>query len=51
MCSCGPGRRSARERPPRDPPIGGRSGSQTELLEQMIGEQGPDAGIELIGAR
>jgi glycosyltransferase involved in cell wall biosynthesis len=31
--------------------IGGRTGSQTSLLEQLVADQGPDAGIELIGAR
>lgn len=31
--------------------IGGRSGNETELLERLIADQGPDAGIELIGPR
>ncbi len=31
--------------------IGGRSGSQTELLDRLVGERGPDAGIDLIGSR
>ncbi|MGZ4681276.1 MAG: glycosyltransferase [Acidimicrobiales bacterium] len=31
--------------------IGGRRGNQTDLLERLVAEQGPEAGIELIGPR